>query len=343
MACGNHEGPSRLRGTVDVVTHVLAGYVVALGVALGVGRLRARWGAAQDTAAWAAVAGAAALAPDLDVLFIPLTLVDALYPLQHRGATHSVLGAPVVALLFVLALGAAGRRWPRLEVFTWRRDLVVPLLIGAWSHLLLDVITHQGAPLAWPLSEDRTSLEVYYWIIWWLAPFSFVPLWMRYRGRWDDRRVVQAAAVVVAIVLVVGAVRLAAKPDGEHVYATRDPLEWAVATAHGNGTWQMELVRGGRALETRWYEPEVPAGAQDAVDAVLATHAYRGFRFDSTAPHVAQAEPRPGGWNVTVLDIVQRFEADTGPDWLPDRWKEDAGRLEATVIDGEVRVKPWWR
>lgn len=324
---------------MDAATHVLVAFALAAVAARAAGAVGAAGAAGRQ---WGPVAGLAAFAPDLDVVFAPLLWFDVLYPLQHRGATHSIVGAPIMALVVLAAAGALARRHARLEAFRWRRGHWVPLLLGAWSHLLLDAVTHQGTPLLWPVTEARWSLEVYYWIIWWLAPFSLLPLWLRWRGRWGDRRVVQAATLVLVVVLALGALRLAERPDGT-VYAQRDPFDWLVASQQGNGTWRVDLVEHGETTITRWYVPEVPAGAGGAVALVQETDAYRGFRFSSTAPHVVTAQPAGQGWDVTVVDIVQRFQATTAPPWAQEHLLKDAGILRAHVDGTRVEVdRPGW-
>ena len=93
----------------------------------------------------AAVAVAAAVAPDLDLL---LRWVDGRN--HHQGASHSI-GAAVIAGASV-ALVARATRWPRA--------IGLGLCAGAgWgSHLLLDYFgrdTHPpiGIPLLWPFSD----------------------------------------------------------------------------------------------------------------------------------------------------------------------------------------------
>ncbi len=91
------------------------------------------------------MAGFAALglAPDLDMIGYNLG-VPYEHPFGHRGATHSLLLALVVAAVIALA----GSRRPRLFLFA---------VVVAMSHGLLDALTTAGLgpALLWPLSEVR--------------------------------------------------------------------------------------------------------------------------------------------------------------------------------------------
>ncbi len=323
---------------MDLITHILLAY----GGVLAWYRLRHRAGLERATP-FAAAAAAAAMAPDLDVIVSPLSAIGPLYFLQHRGATHSLLGAPVAGLAFVLLLGRLSRlggansRWARLAPWRWQPGFAWAILFGSWSHLLLDGIAHHGVPLAWPLLDQAYSLEVFYWIVWWLAPLSLVPLALRWRRRWDDRRVLQAAAVIVALLVILGGVRLSQKPDG--AYAQRSPFEWTVAQQEPNGTWHLQSVRQGRITDQAWYPNDEPGDARQAVAAVQATWDYRRFLMASTGPLATQAAPTPaGGWNITILDTVQRFELRQAPAWLPEDFVEQAGVLKARVQGDKVMV-----
>ncbi len=315
---------------MDAITHVLLAHALAL---LVVRAMRAR-----APHALAAAAGAAALAPDLDVFLAPLTMFPQLYFLSHRVATHSLIGAPAAALLFLLVLDRASRRFQRFALFRWRRGFLWAGLWGAWSHLLLDIVTRQGVVLFWPVSDARMSLEWFFYIIWWLAPFSLLGMVQRYRGKWRDVGYLRLVAVVVVVLLVVGGVRLAGRPSGDHVYATQSAFEWVVADEHENGSWSVHLVRGDATLDQTWYVPDVPEDAELAVVAARQSLAYRAFVVEGTGPFIAQAEPAPRGWNVTIVDAVARFQTRDLPGFVPERWVKDVGLFRATVGPQGVQV-----
>jgi len=79
---------------------------------------------------------------------------------SHRGVTHTVAFALVVAVAFGAAGAFAAARLP----------LGDPVVVGAFgfglglvtvlAHLLADLLTPAGVPLLWPLSSRRYSLEL---------------------------------------------------------------------------------------------------------------------------------------------------------------------------------------
>lgn len=98
------------------------------------------------------VGAVAAMLPDLDVAALKLGIryQDAF---GHRGATHSIAFALVLAMLAALA-------HPLLKSTAWRSAVFVGL--AALSHPLLDMCTNggMGVALLWPFSEHR-----------WFSPF----------------------------------------------------------------------------------------------------------------------------------------------------------------------------
>lgn len=93
----------------------------------------------------------AALAPDLDVLFQKTD--DPLYQLElHRQFSHSLLVAPVLAMVMMLLIGA----W-RGKASTPSREVFGALLLGLWSACLLDACTSYGTQLGWPLTTSRVA------------------------------------------------------------------------------------------------------------------------------------------------------------------------------------------
>ncbi|PZS98846.1 metal-dependent hydrolase [Stenotrophomonas maltophilia] len=120
--------------------------------------------------AWLLAAGVvAAMLPDADVLAFALHIpyADAF---GHRGASHSLLFAGVLAVLAaVWAFFSSGRPWsavscqPRLAPTTARPTVASTVQAAAFvficaaSHPLLDAVTSGGlgVALAWPWSEHR--------------------------------------------------------------------------------------------------------------------------------------------------------------------------------------------
>lgn len=111
---------------------------LALGLGLGAERIPAR------LLAFGAVA---AMLPDLDVLAFRFGIAYG-DPLGHRGFTHSLAFAALLALMATLL--ARRLRSPR-----WAAGLFV--FVAAASHGLLDMLTTggKGVALFWPLAPDR--------------------------------------------------------------------------------------------------------------------------------------------------------------------------------------------
>lgn len=326
---------------MDVATHLLVPYAAAL---VAFGYWRRDEPADRRKAAYAAVFGIAGFSPDLDGILDPLSHVDSLYWLQHRGLSHTAVGAPLFALaaLGLLVLGA--RLWPRrMSLFAWRRGLVPAAVLGSYTHVLLDGVTYGGVPLWWPFADGRWGFPLFHWLVFWLLPVSAIPLLFHTLGKLRRRDMVAAGALVVAILVGLGAFRAAMRPwdepEGSLVYSTESELEWIVARPAGNGSWELETVRGDERTRRIWFSNDVPPDAEDEVARVLDTDAYRGFLMGSFGPRVTRAEPHPaGGWNVTVSDVVQRYEAMHGPDWAPSEPFEEWGYVSFRVDGDSIEV-----
>ena len=113
----------------------------------------------------------AANIPDID--FVAIARGPLYYFEQHRGITHSVASAPVMALLSVLLVCAIARTM-RGWVVAWGLAL-----IGVASHLLLDWTNTYGIRLLYPFSSQWFHLDLinlFDLLVWavlllgWLAP-----------------------------------------------------------------------------------------------------------------------------------------------------------------------------
>jgi inner membrane protein len=90
--------------------------------------------------------------PDIDIVTIARGTFD--YFQYHRGITHAVAMAPVMALLpvfFVCAIGRTMRDWKAAYVLS---------LIGVLSHLLLDWTNAYGVRFLLPFSADWFRLDL---------------------------------------------------------------------------------------------------------------------------------------------------------------------------------------
>lgn len=299
----------------------------------------------RSKAAVAAVFGFAGFAPDMDGAIDFLSeRVDALWWLQHRGVSHTLVGAPVFALALLGALVALSRAWPRrFSLFAWRPALVPVAVLGSLTHLLFDAVTFAGVPLFWPFADGRVSLQFYHWIVGYAFFPAVIVLALHAFGRLSRRGVVAGAAVVLAILLVVGGVRAWSRPvdvgDGALVFPRGSELEWSVLRALPNGSWEARLHRLGVEGPPVFFEPSVPPEAEAAVAAARDTAAFRGFVMGSFGPNVVRAEPLgDGGWNVTFVDVAQRFEALNGPRWTPVEPFDEWGYVRFHVRGADVVV-----
>ncbi|AKF05685.1 metal-dependent hydrolase [Sandaracinus amylolyticus] len=138
---------------MDNLTHSLAGIVCA---ELVVQARRARGDEVDSRwsrAAWLVSAGAHN-APDVDFAYSWITEGRLGYLLHHRGHTHTLALAPLMALLpLVLAW-----IWARRAKLAWSRAdhawLIVLALVGAVGHLWLDFSNNYGVHPFWPI-ENR--------------------------------------------------------------------------------------------------------------------------------------------------------------------------------------------
>ena len=129
---------------MDNVTHA------ALGIAAGI--VVRRRGASLPAAALAGLL--AAEAPDLDVFI--RSAGDPLVSFRwHRHFTHSFAFMPVWGLLAAWVSAWFFRRRPDAS---WR-ELLLPGLAGALTHLLCDACTSYGTMLLWPFDQGRYAWD----------------------------------------------------------------------------------------------------------------------------------------------------------------------------------------
>lgn len=176
---------------MDSVTQAALG--AAVGEAVG-GRALGR-----RALVWGAVAGTL---PDLDVaadLF--LSAPAALY--AHRGLTHSLFFAPVVApLLAQLFVRWYWRRGRRDALARWKPWAAV-WFAALWTHPLLDLFTNWGTQLLWPFSDHPFALSSVFII----DPAYTLPLLIGIGGAALQRRA-PARRRAVALALIVSTLYL---------------------------------------------------------------------------------------------------------------------------------------
>jgi len=122
---------------VDLFTHVLLGYLLAVGVV----------GFQPQYLAAAAIAGGL---PDGDIFFFPLARRFPI--LRHHGITHSIFGVTVLAAIGGLVVAprlAAGDPWTYFAVME----------LAGLGHMVGDGFTHFSVPPFLPFSERRLELD----------------------------------------------------------------------------------------------------------------------------------------------------------------------------------------
>jgi inner membrane protein len=132
----NSTRPPTWNAVTTIITH--AAVPLAIGLGLGNSRIPLRLLAAGMFAS---------VAPDLDVVAFKLGIAYA-DAFGHRGASHSLLFALVLALL-----AAAAAPLLRASV----RNCALFVFVATASHALLDMLTNGGLGVAllWPWSEQR--------------------------------------------------------------------------------------------------------------------------------------------------------------------------------------------
>lgn len=290
---------------MDTVTQALLGATVAraaVGERLGA---RAR--------AWGAAAG---VLPDVDMAF--LALGDPLAEFRHhRGVTHSVLFAPLVApVLAALVLRGERARGRGGSYADWLRVMFLAL----FTHPLLDVFTSYGTQLLWPLSRHRFAvdavaiLDPFYTVM--LLPAALLSGDVAGRGRrW-------AAAGVAASTLYLGygawlngraeaqaAADLRSRGIEARVRAYPTLLQpWVRRVVARSGdrvhVGHVSTLSGGRAPWAAFTEPADPR-----IDAVRATA--DGALFEWFAAGQTTGRVVEGGRAVEVEDL--RYGGPAGP------------------------------
>lgn len=287
-------------------------------------------------------AGVGGVAPDMDVVTALVGLVDdRVWFLGHRGLSHSAVGAPLYALAFAgfLTLPHWGRRWPRLQALRFDARMLVLAALFSYTHLVLDGVTMWGVPLAFPWSSQRYSLDWYFYSVAWAIPFSLAFLVLLWRQA-PERRLKQAAALLVLAIVASGAARVAWRPhvdDAERTLPIGMEWQWATVKRDAAG-YEVTTWSFGDARRVQVIPDHAPpnAEAQAAVDAARASPLAKGFLLYAGSPVATQVElAREGGWNVTFTDVMRRAETQ-GRAWAP-AFFDDYGILTLRVdADGTV-------
>jgi inner membrane protein len=286
---------------LDSITHGL------LGLAIGALRRPDR----DSGAVWVGCVLAAEL-PDLDYLWPASDPV--LHALRaHRGLTHSILAAPVVALAAAALAKLLFRSARVAPLYVWS------LVSTLFAHLLADAWTGWGTRLLLPISDERVTLD---WMLvvdpFFTAPLLVGALWGIRQGRLIRKALLigfAAAAVYLGARLVVKSALTArvsnAYPKAEAVLVFPS---WLGPTA-----WRYVAVLPTRYAVGRisvFAPPEQQAAHVRASSARLSATA-RGSETVREAlawarfPIVRETSPAPGIAHVHVLDL--RYHLDGKP------------------------------
>lgn len=309
---------------MDILTHGLLPY----GAMTALGRSR------RERAA-AAIGG---LGPDLDTATAWVASPHpAWYPFVHRGVSHTLIGAPAYAVVLFLLVGLPPlrRRWPRLGVFAPGRDVVVALLVGAMSHVALDMLTITGVAPFWPWSPARFTANLFFFSVSLAIPIAAVVWWPLLRGRATDRWVKRGSLALVLFLVLAGGLRVATEPRGLPVAAVLTPglNEWTWTVSERNDTGVLVRTSNWGHLGAPRFLPETNRSAP-AVAACLRDRASTAWRWDAWGLPVADARALGGGaWRVDVRDSAREAFGSFGG-------SGERGVLHCAVAaDGSVRVE----
>ena len=146
--------PGKL-AALDNVTHAIAGALTAELLIHARRRLsgdKARTEPSFERAAWA-VSMLAQNLPDADSLYTGVTGGVLGYLLHHRGHTHTIALAPVVALVAYALVAAWARLGRHALTAVDRRWLAAIALLGPFAHMALDASNEYGVHPFWPFDS----------------------------------------------------------------------------------------------------------------------------------------------------------------------------------------------
>ncbi|MBN8612542.1 MAG: metal-dependent hydrolase [Deltaproteobacteria bacterium] len=196
---------------MDNLTHALAGIVVAE-AALEIRRRRTgkEAGKTLTRAAWLASAGANNV-PDLDFVYTGVIERPLGYLIHHRGHTHTLLLAPLLALLPWLASLALERWGARRENEKppdgSHRGLLYGLaVLGCVTHLVMDATNNYGVHPFWPFDARWYFGDTIFIVepLWWVALSA--PLVMTASSRAGRALLVLPSLAAIGLAIVSGVV-----------------------------------------------------------------------------------------------------------------------------------------
>jgi len=316
---------------MDNITHTLTGLMMARA---GLARTTPRGGTLMMMLA--------ANVPDIDVFFgLPGGLA---YMEFHRGYAHSLLLAPVMAVIPLLLA-----HWIRGASVSWKAWLAC--LLGVLSHLALDLTNVYGIRLLLPFSSRWLHLDITNIIDPWIlliflvaiaAPALSGLVSSEIRGRKSEGPKPAWACVALVALLGYEGFRYTAHQRAIAVMSAYDyhddstPRVWALPAGVSPLRWRGIVETSDAVLDvpvdlTRDFDPSLgrtayPAPESPALDAARATQPFQAFARFNQLPF----------WRVTPVDDLVRvdlIDLRFGTPWQP-------GFAVATALvtpDGHVR------
>jgi len=239
----------------------------------------------------AAVFGA--LVPDVDAAFIGSGWD--IYLRAHEIGTHSIVGGVAIACLAAAVVRGFARRTRYLP-------LAIAAVLGAMSHIALDVVSGARVRIGWPLVDARVSVPLVAmgdpWIVL-ICAVGVIAMWLGRRKRRVARLVLTAAVALLSVKAVLLAQAARSAPVARVSISAFDArwgsfTEWSVfeRTASAIRAWQIHSGGGKASMWlSRPIEPRSSAAAAShALDTVRNFERTHDFGFaveESNATDVA--------------------------------------------------------
>ncbi len=301
---------------MDNITHTITG------IALAQAGLKRYGLGAYPT--WLLILGANG--PDIDV-FAGVGEHGARYLQVHRGATHSFVGAPFLAILAAAIVWLFHRKFRKGQPYPWLAAFLLALA-GVCSHLLMDFVTPYGTRLFWPFSSVRLAWDLFSVIDLWMLPVILViilsPFFFRLISEEIGARKTsfRPAAISVLVLLVLfGCVRAVSHRRAlavldSFVYKGREarrfsaypdsssPFLWHAVMDTGETLEEgdVHVLKEFDPTQTHTFYPPEPS---PAIDAARRTEVVEAFLDFAEYPYTYM-ERREDGYEVVFRDL--RYE-----------------------------------
>ncbi len=279
---------------MDNVTHTLAGVALA------------RSGLSETTRGATLAVVLASNLPDVDI--VTSLWGSATYLEHHRGLSHSVVGAPLLALALAVVLRIA-LRGSRLG------PLLLCSLAGIAGHVFCDLWTSYGTRVLLPFDSTWYAWDTVFIVDPWILLLLAVGLFLSLRLPQPKRTAAVTLGLVLAFVGARGvlhaqavtqaAARVPTGP-GARVAAMPDPIDpfrWHVLADSGTSYWTGDLdLRGSTAplrRREKRHEDSVVARARAGSDVAALFLDFARFPW-------LDVEPAPDGTAVIWTDL--RYE-----------------------------------